>query len=99
MLDKTGNMMGELLDMESPTNSQALSRSASDVKAHWREIVDQANGVGGVLVTCYHRPEVGVVSLDRYTKLKQDALAHDPSATLPAEVDRRFAVLREPGAP
>ncbi len=98
MLDKTGNMMGELLDMESPTNSQALSRSASDVKAHWRDIVDQANAVGEVIVTSYNRPEVVVVSIDRYTQLKKDALAHDPLATLRAEFDRELAVLREPDA-
>lgn len=98
MLDKTGNMMGELLDMESPTNSQALSRSASDVKAHWRDIVDQANAVGEVIVTSYNRPAVVVLSIDRYAKLKKDALAHDPLATLRAEFDRELAVLREPGA-
>jgi prevent-host-death family protein len=98
MLDKMGNMMGELLDMESLMKSQALSRPASDVKAHWRDIVDQANAVGEVIVTSYNRPEVVVVSIDRYTKLKHDASANDPLAALRAEFDQELAVLREPDA-
>ena len=84
--------------MELPTKQQSASRPASDVKAHWRDIVDQVNAVGEVIVTSYNRPEVVVVSIDRYTKLKKDALAHDPLAALRAEFDRELAVLREPDA-
>lgn len=98
MLDKISNMMGELLDMELLTKPLTASRPASDVKAHWRDIVDQANAVGEVIVTSYNRPEVVVVSIDRFTKLKQDASANDPLAALRAEFDRELAVLREPGA-
>jgi len=98
MLDKMGNMMGESLDMESLTKPLTASRPASDVKAHWRDIVDQANAVGEVIVTSYNRPEVVVVSIDRFTKLKQDASANDPLATLRAEFDRELAVLQQPDA-
>ena len=98
MLDNMVKIVGELLDMDSPMNSQAVSRSASDVKAHWRDIVDQANALGEVIVTSYNRPEVVVVSIDRYTKLTKDALANDPLAALRAEFDRELAVLRQPDA-
>jgi prevent-host-death family protein len=90
--------MGESSAMEVLTNSHAVSRSASDVKAHWRDIVDQANALGEVIVTSYNRPEVVVVSIDRYSKLTKDASANDPLAALRAEFDRELAVLRQPDA-
>ena len=69
-------------------------RSASDVKAHWRDIVAEANANGEVIVTNYRRPEVVVVSMDRYAKLKSAAEARDPLTTLRAEFDRELAVIR-----
>ncbi len=98
MLDNMVKIVGESPDMDSPMNSQAVSRSASDVKAHWRDIVDQANALGEVIVTSYNRPEVVVVSIDRYTKLTKDASSNDPLAALRAEFDRELAVLRQPDA-
>jgi prevent-host-death family protein len=74
------------------------SRRASDVKGHWRDIVDEVNEVGEVVVTNYNRPEVVVVSIERYAKLKKDAAARDPLAELRAEWDKELAWLREPGA-
>lgn len=74
------------------------TRPASDTKAHWREIVADANTHGEVFVTHYNRPQVVVVSLDRYSKLKAEAVANDPLTKLRAEFDRELAWLREPGA-
>ena len=68
-------------------------RPASDVKAHWRDIVEEANTHGEVVVTNYNRPEVVVVSIDRYAKLRNDAMANDPLTTLRAEFDQELAVL------
>ncbi len=73
-------------------------RPASDVKAHWRDIVDDANKNGEVVVTNYNRPEVVVVSLERYQKLKSDAAVNDPLARLRREFDRELGMLRRPGA-
>ncbi len=73
----------------------ARRRPASDVKAHWRDIVEEANAHGEVVVTNYNRPEVVVVSIDRYAKLKDDAVANDPLTTLRAEFDQELAVLRD----
>ncbi len=70
-------------------------RAASDVKARWRDIVADAKAHGEVLVTNHERPEVVVVSLDRYAKLKKDAAINDPLATLRSEFDRELAVLRD----
>jgi prevent-host-death family protein len=72
---------------------------ASDVKARWRDIVEEANRHGEVIVTNYNRPEVVVVSIERYAKLKNDSVANDPLKSLRAEFDRELAVLREPNAP
>jgi prevent-host-death family protein len=72
--------------------------SASDVKSRWRDIVDEANNLGEVIVTSYNKPEVVVVSIEHYARLKKQAKANDPLATLRAEWDRELAVLREPGA-
>jgi PHD/YefM family antitoxin component YafN of YafNO toxin-antitoxin module len=74
------------------------TRPASDVKDHWRDIVADAKTNGEVFVTHYNRPEVVVVSMDRYSKLKADAAANDPLAPLWAEFDRELAYLNEPGA-
>jgi len=70
-------------------------RSASEVKSHWRDIVAEANANGEVIVTNYRRPEVVVVSMDRYAKLKNAAEARDPLTTLRAEFDRELGVLRD----
>jgi prevent-host-death family protein len=74
------------------------TRPASDVKDHWRDIVADAKANGEVVVTHYNRPEVVVVSIDHYSKLKDEAAANDPLAALWAEFDRELAYLREPGA-
>ena len=79
-------------------NQQQAQRTASDVKAHWRDIVEEANAVGEVFVTNYNRPEAVVLSMERYAKLKKDAEANDPLAKIWAEWDRKLAVLNEPGA-
>ena len=86
-----------LEQLEELTGSQAR-RPASDVKSQWRSIVDQANDVGEVIVTNYNRPEVVVVSVDQYAKLKEQAAANDPLARIRADLDRKLAWLREPGA-
>ena len=79
--------------------SMESRRRASDVKGHWRGIVDEVNAVGEVVVTNYNRPEVVVVSIERYAKLKRDAMARDPLAALRAEFDRELASLRQANAP
>jgi prevent-host-death family protein len=78
--------------------AQPRTRPASDVKAHWRDIVEEANAYGEVRITNYNRPEAMILSVDRYSKLTKDAAAHDPLATLRAEFDRELAALRAPGA-
>lgn len=84
--------------MESQKKQSPSNRAASHVKSHWRDIVKEANSKGEVVVTNYNRPEVVVVSMERYTKLKNDAAAHDPLAALRAEFDQELAVLQQPGA-
>jgi prevent-host-death family protein len=73
-------------------------RSASEVKAHWRDIVAEANAYGEVVITNFNRPEVVVVSIDRYAKLQDDAAANDPLVTLRAEFDRDLAILEDPAS-
>ena len=85
--------------MGSPTKSEAVTRPAADVKGHWRDIVDEVNAVGEVVVTSYNRPEVVVLSMERYAKLKKDATARDPLTALRAEFDRELAALRQQDAP
>jgi prevent-host-death family protein len=80
------------------STAKQTTRPASDTKAHWREIVADANAHGEVVVTHYNQPQVVVVSLDRYSKLKAEAVANDPLTKLRAEFDRELAYLREPGA-
>jgi hypothetical protein len=77
---------------------KSRTRPASDVKDHWRDIVSDAKANGEVFVTHYNQPEVVVVSMDRYSKLKADAAANDPLTTLRAEFDRELAYLHEPNA-
>jgi prevent-host-death family protein len=72
------------------------SRPASDVKDHWRDVVADANTLGEIFVTHYNRPEVVVVSLDRYARLRSEAAANDPLTTLRAEFDQELAFLRQP---
>jgi prevent-host-death family protein len=72
-------------------------RPASDVKSQWRSIVEQANDVGEVIVTNYNRPEVVVVSVDHYAKLKEQAAVNDPLARIRAKLDRELAWMNEPG--
>lgn len=76
-------------------SSQKRQRAASEVKSHWRDIVAEANTHGEVIVTNYNRPEVVVLSVDRYRKLTADASANDPLTKLRAEFDRELAVLRD----
>lgn len=73
-------------------------RAASEVKARWRDIVADAKAHGEIMVTNHARPEVVVLSLDRYAKLKNDAAANDPLSTLRAEFDRELAMLGHAGS-
>jgi prevent-host-death family protein len=97
MLDNMPNMR-QTVRMESRKKQSPANRAASHVKSHWRDIVKEANAKGEVVVTNYNRPEVVVVSMERYAKLKKDAAARDPLAALRAEFDRELAVLQQPGA-
>jgi prevent-host-death family protein len=97
MLDNMPNMR-QTVCMESRKKQSPANRAASHVKSHWRDIVKEANAKGEVVVTNYNRPEVVVVSMERYAKLKNDAAARDPLAALRARFDRQLAVLQEPGA-
>jgi prevent-host-death family protein len=97
MLDNMPNM-GQTGRMESRKKQSPIKRAASHVKSHWRDIVKEANANGEVVVTNYNRPEVVVVSMERYAKLKNDAIARDPLSALRAEFDRQLAVLRQPDA-
>ena len=83
--------------MATAANEQTVRR-ASEVKDHWREIVAEVKAVGEVVVTHYNRPEVMVISMERYSKLRKDAAARDPLTALRAELDRELAALRKPGA-
>lgn len=78
--------------------SEKHARPASDVKSSWREIVDEVNIHGEVVVTNHSRPEVVVVSLERFKKLQQALEDNDPMKELRAEWDQRLAWLKEPGA-
>jgi len=73
------------------------TRQASEVKANWRAIVQEAQK-HVVIVTNYNRPEAVVLSVEQYAKLKAEARANDPLARLREEWDRQMAVLQEPGA-
>lgn len=73
------------------------TRQASDVKANWRAIVQEAKKQE-VIVTNYNRPEAVVMSAERYAELRGEARAKDPLVRLREEWDRRLAWLKEPGA-
>ncbi|HSP16355.1 MAG TPA: hypothetical protein VLV78_16530 [Thermoanaerobaculia bacterium] len=82
----------------SSRQTDGRTRSASDVKARWRDIVAEAKEYGEVVVTNFERPEVVVLSMDRYANLTAQAMAKDPLATLRGEFDRELEVLRSRGA-
>ena len=73
------------------------TRQASEVKANWRAIVQQARDQE-VIVTNYNRPEAVVMSAERYAQLQAAARANDPLRRLREEFDRQLAALRMPGA-
>lgn len=73
------------------------TRQASEVKANWRAIVQEAKKQE-VIVTNYNRPEAVVMSAERYAELRGEARAKDPLVRLREEWDRRLAWLNEPGA-
>ncbi len=73
-------------------------RSASFAKTHWRDVVEEAKLVGEVVVTHHDRPEVVVLSMDRYQEMRKAAAAGDPLAKLRKEFDQELAALREPDA-
>ena len=74
------------------------TRTASDAKARWRDIVSDARKHGEVTVTNHERAEVVVLSIERYEQLKKDAEAHDPLETLRAAFDHELAVLNAPSS-
>ena len=73
-------------------------RTASDVKNHWRDIVEEAKTYGEVEVTSHRRTEAVVLSFERYTSLTKAAGERDPLARLRAEAGRELAAMQEPGA-
>ena len=98
MLDNIANMVENHI-MKSTAKLESGTRPASDVKGHWRDIVEEVNAKGEVVVTNYNRPAVVVVSMERYAKLKKDAKAQDPLVALREEFDRRLAEIRQANAP
>jgi prevent-host-death family protein len=73
------------------------TRQASEVKANWRAIVDEARE-REVIVTNYNRPEAVVMSAQRYAQLQSAARMNDPLRALRGEFERELAMLRAPGA-
>lgn len=74
-----------------------ITRAASEVKANWRAIVEEARD-RDVIVTNYNRPEAVVMSGQRYVQLQEAARANDPLQRLRDEFDRGLAILRTAGA-
>ena len=74
-----------------------ITRQASEVKANWRTIVKEARDQE-VIVTSYNRPEVVVMSAERYAELQAAARANDPLRRLREDFERELAALRAPGA-
>lgn len=72
------------------------TRTASEVKERWRDIVEDVKRHGEVTVTNHERPEVVVLSVDRYAELRREAEVNDPLTTLRDRFDRELAVLRRP---
>jgi prevent-host-death family protein len=77
--------------------SSHTTRQASEVKANWRAIVQEARD-GDVIVTSYNRPEAVVMSAERYVELQAAARANDPLHRLREQFDRELAALRAAGA-
>lgn len=75
------------------------TRTASEVKERWRDVVADAKRHGEVTVTNHERPEVVVLSMDRYEELKREAHANDPLQTLHRRFESELAALRAPDAP
>src|SRR5438045_6858078 len=73
------------------------TRQASEVKSNWRMIVKEAREQE-VIVTNYNRPEVVVMSAERYVQLQAAVRANDPLRRLREEFERELAALRAPGA-
>lgn len=69
------------------------TRSASDVEADWRAIVNEAREKD-VIVTNSDRPEAVVISAERYASL----VANDPLARVRKDLDRELAPLQTAGA-
>lgn len=74
------------------------TRRASEVKERWRDVVADAKRDGVVTVTNHERPEVVVLSIDRYEELKREAEANDPLRTLHDRFEKELAALRAPDA-
>jgi prevent-host-death family protein len=90
--------------MSDPTMTQLeevagthTTRQASEVKANWRTIVQEARE-REVIVTNYNRPEAVVMSAERYVQLQTAARANDPLRRLRLEFDRELATLRSADA-
>lgn len=88
-----GVSMAELETVAGPLTT----RAASEVKANWRRIVEEARE-HEVIVTNYNRPEAVVMSAERYAELRAAANASDPLRHLREEFDRELASLRAPDA-
>lgn len=74
------------------------TRTASEVKQRWRDVVADARSHGEVTVTNHERPEVVVLSMDRYDQLKREAESNDTLSTLHHNFERQLAALRVPDA-
>ncbi|MGZ5441036.1 MAG: type II toxin-antitoxin system prevent-host-death family antitoxin [Thermoanaerobaculia bacterium] len=85
-----------MTQLEALTGSHS-TRQASEVKANWRSIVQEAREKE-VIVTNYNRPEAVVMSAERYAELKAAASTNDPLRRLREEFDRELAPLRAAGA-
>jgi prevent-host-death family protein len=70
---------------------------ASDVKANWESIVEEARQQE-VIVTNPDGADVVVMSASRYVALQAKARANDPVGRLYEEFRRELAPLRAPGA-
>jgi prevent-host-death family protein len=63
----------------------------------WTEIVEDASAHGQVLVTNDDRPDVVVMSVEEFVKLRQRVMDAG-LAKVRAEIDRQVAVMNEPGS-
>lgn len=69
-------------------------RQASEVKSNWRAIVKEAQKKE-VIVTNYNKPEVVVMSAERYAELHRAAKENDPMERLYEQFHQELAVVRE----